>query len=60
MLWHAYRPSASPRLGAPGEDLWWVEARLPGTAVVTLRYLRPWQPDPSAPTRRFVVEVAAP
>jgi len=60
LLWHAYRPSASARLGAPGEDLWWLETRQPGTAAVTLRYLRPWQPDPGALTRRFVIEVAAP
>ena len=60
LLWHAYRPSASPRLGAPGEDRWWLEAWRPGTAAVALRYLRPWQPDPNAPARRFMIEVTAP
>lgn len=60
MLWHAYRPAASPRLGATGEDFWWLEARQPGTATVMLRSLRPWQPDPNAPARQFAIEVAAP
>jgi len=60
MLWHAYRPSASPRPGGPGEDLWWLEARQPGKVVLTLRSLRPWQPDPNAPTRRFMIEVTVP
>jgi len=59
LLWHAYRVSAPTRPGAPGEDLWWLEALQPGTATVTLRHLRPWEPDPNAPTRRFVIEVTA-
>jgi predicted secreted protein len=60
LLWHAYRISAPTRPGAPGEDLWWLEALQPGTVTVTLRHLRPWQPDPNAPTRQFVIEVTAP
>ena len=60
LLWHAYRVSAPTRPGAPGEDLWWLEALQPGTATVTLRHLRPWEPDPNAPTRQFVIEVTAP
>jgi len=59
LLWHAYRVSAPTRPGAPGEDLWWLEALQPGTATFTLHHLRPWQPDPNAPTRQFVIEVTA-
>ncbi len=60
LVWRAYRLSAPHRPGAPGEDLWWLEARRPGTATITMRSLRRWQPDPNPPTRRFVIEVSAP
>jgi predicted secreted protein len=60
LLWRAYRLTTAPRPGSPGEDFFWLEARHPGAATATFRYLRPWQPGPGTKVRRFIIQIAAP
>lgn len=43
--------------GAPGQRLWKLRARTPGTATIRFAYQRPWEPDP-VETRAVVVEIS--
>jgi predicted secreted protein len=60
LLWRAYRLTTAPRPGSPGEDFFWLEARHPGAATATFRYLRPWERGAGSVARRFAIEVSMP
>ena len=52
----AYRPPATPRIGAGGKQVWTFRAVGPGETGIALKYLRPWE-EGVPPARRAVFTV---
>ena len=54
LVGHAYKPSASKLVGAPGIEVWRFRTVGSGAFRLRLAYLRPWAPSQVA--RRFAVD----
>lgn len=51
-------PESTPPAGAGGKEVWTFKAANKGTALIVLKYVRPWEKDMyPLETRTFVVEV---
>lgn len=51
------RQGNPPIVGAPGHERWTFRATAPGTAVIRLVYVRPWEKTPPQDTTKFRVTV---